>query len=339
MKRFLALLLCAILILALFPAAAFAASSGSCGKNLSWSLTDGTLTISGFGEMKDYSKDEPAPWSKKNIRSIELQNGITRIGSYAFRNCHDVWLGVSIPDGVTEIGAHAFDGCDSLSLMYIPDSVRSIGKNALRRCSQLTVYVEHGSYAAEYCAENVVSYCYEYNTDNDINYRPASAPGKSCPIHVLSDSVYLVALKDYDPQAYFRNIQYVQYDFLQEGNDGQCVFILPEPVEDCIDFYAKFAIMASDRFDYSDVTWSFLAYDAELDGWYLGDAFPYVDGQYNYAHVVFGSPSCVDAVTVLPYYAPNGFGAYDIGFEIKSLCVCFKTLAAAESFVDMLLSL
>lgn len=42
----------AVSALALLPVSAFAATSGTCGTNLTWTLsTDGTLTISGIGKM------------------------------------------------------------------------------------------------------------------------------------------------------------------------------------------------------------------------------------------------------------------------------------------------
>lgn len=66
-KRILALLLGVSLLCTFFAQALPVASaaevtdSGSCGENLTWTLnTDGLLTISGTGEMKDYIN---APWN------------------------------------------------------------------------------------------------------------------------------------------------------------------------------------------------------------------------------------------------------------------------------------
>ena len=41
----------------LFSTTAKAAESGTCGENLTWSLDNGTLTISGTGKMTDYIID------------------------------------------------------------------------------------------------------------------------------------------------------------------------------------------------------------------------------------------------------------------------------------------
>ncbi len=35
------------------------ATSGTCGDNLTWTLEDGVLTISGTGDMKDYQSTNP----------------------------------------------------------------------------------------------------------------------------------------------------------------------------------------------------------------------------------------------------------------------------------------
>ena len=36
--------------------------SGQCGKNLTWQLDGGTLTISGTGNMDDYFNDADIAW-------------------------------------------------------------------------------------------------------------------------------------------------------------------------------------------------------------------------------------------------------------------------------------
>lgn len=69
-KKILSILLAACLIFSLLPVSAFAdtTDSGTCGANLTWTLdSDGTLTISGTGEMEDYypsNNDTTAPWGE-----------------------------------------------------------------------------------------------------------------------------------------------------------------------------------------------------------------------------------------------------------------------------------
>ena len=58
--RFLGLLLSLAMVLGCFLVVSFAAaSSGTCGENLTWTLEDGVLTISGSGKMADYSSSKP----------------------------------------------------------------------------------------------------------------------------------------------------------------------------------------------------------------------------------------------------------------------------------------
>ncbi len=117
-------------------------TSGECGaqgNNLTWTLDKaGTLTISGTGAMRDYSNTTIPPWQsyRSSIKAIDIQNGITRIGSWAFANCKNL-TSVTIPDSVTSIGYLAFWECSSLAGIKIPDNVTSIEYRAFDGCSAL----------------------------------------------------------------------------------------------------------------------------------------------------------------------------------------------------------
>ena len=107
-----------------------AEESGTCGENLTWTLDDeGTLTISGTGEIRDYS------W--RPVKKVVIKPGVTSIGDYAFQDCMSL-TSVTIPDSVTSIGDYAFKGCTSLTSATIPDSVTSIGDYAFCLCTSLT---------------------------------------------------------------------------------------------------------------------------------------------------------------------------------------------------------
>lgn len=119
--------------------AASAASTGMCGENVSWVLDDeGTLTISGNGEMDDFLYSS-APWSgnKSKIQKIVINYGITSIGNYAFVDCRSL-KSITIPNSVTFIGGCAFVGCTSLTSITIPNSVTNIGERAFNNCRNLT---------------------------------------------------------------------------------------------------------------------------------------------------------------------------------------------------------
>ena len=114
------------------------AISGSCGDHLNWKLENGTLTISGTGAMNNYGFDN-MPWrsSRGSIKTVYIEDGVTRIGDSAFRACSNL-NSITIPDSVTSIGYAAFYGCSKLSSITIPDSVTSIGAQAFNRCSNLS---------------------------------------------------------------------------------------------------------------------------------------------------------------------------------------------------------
>lgn len=115
------------------------ATSGSCGDNLTWILEDGLLTISGTGEMEDYSSMNGMSWysSKSSIETVVIEDGVISIGERAFNYCYSL-TDVTISESVTSIGKAAFAVCKSLPSVVIPDSVTSIGSNAFYECKSLT---------------------------------------------------------------------------------------------------------------------------------------------------------------------------------------------------------
>ena len=121
------------LFLALIASVGIAsAQSGTCGDNLTWTLSNGTLTISGTGAMDNFT-----------LTYNYNTNTYTSTAPW-----YDYWssiLSVIISDGVTSIGESAFDGCSSLTSITIPNSVTSIGEGAFFGCSGLTspVYNAH----------------------------------------------------------------------------------------------------------------------------------------------------------------------------------------------------
>ncbi len=137
----------AVLCVALIPTEAQAAeltASGTCGAqddNLIWTLDEeGTLIISGTGDMKDYSGSyNYAPWysNRSSIKNVVIGNGVISIGPSAFYDCTTL-MSIAIPDSVTSIGNSAFYSCSSLKSITIPDSVTSIGNSVFYSCSKLT---------------------------------------------------------------------------------------------------------------------------------------------------------------------------------------------------------
>ncbi len=91
--------------------------SGDCGKtkedNVAWTIENTILTISGEGEMADYSTDKgcEAPWSgyAEEISLVVIENGVTNIGAYAFAGLYNTQQ-ISIGNTVSSIGEGAFTG-------------------------------------------------------------------------------------------------------------------------------------------------------------------------------------------------------------------------------------
>ena len=114
-------------------------ASGTCGTNVGWELdTEGTLTISGAGAMRDYSHYSYVPWYnyRDQIAAIVVEEGITIVGNNAFYGTKA--KEVSLPETLTQIKAYAFDGCSALSQITIPNGVTTLGNYAFYQCTSLT---------------------------------------------------------------------------------------------------------------------------------------------------------------------------------------------------------
>ena len=111
---------------------------GASGANVKAVLNgNGTLTVSGSGQMMDYEDDENAPWydERSSITKAVIESGVTTIGKYAFYDCDNL-MSVTIPNSVTSIGEHAF-GFTALMSITIPNSVMFIGEFAFIACDEL----------------------------------------------------------------------------------------------------------------------------------------------------------------------------------------------------------
>ena len=119
-------------------------ASGTCGDNLTWKLdAEGTLTISGTGDMKRFPWDE-TPWQANcnQIKTVIIKDGVTSIGDYAFNRCSNL-TAIDIPDSVVDIRYGAFYGCSSLTNINFPSGVTSVASSLFEGCSSLTNMVIH----------------------------------------------------------------------------------------------------------------------------------------------------------------------------------------------------
>lgn len=155
--RIISILLAVCLIFGLLPVGVLAASatSGSCGKNATWSYNAATktLSISGSGDMTDYHCDpvmgeyNRPPWDtyREEIEHVIINEGITSIGQQAFGS---TWVegnylnlcSVSIAPTVTKIGAEAFAWAQKLESIELPN-VTSIGYAAFNGTGIRSIYI------------------------------------------------------------------------------------------------------------------------------------------------------------------------------------------------------
>ena len=93
-------------------------ASGTCGaqgNNLTWVLTeDGTLTISGTGEMGYYYGTGPWGVYWEQITALVLKPGVEDVSWRAFYGCDNLFC-ASIPNTVIRIYDQAFESCGSLT--------------------------------------------------------------------------------------------------------------------------------------------------------------------------------------------------------------------------------
>ena len=169
MKRFAICIAAACLLLTLLVPAGFAAEAGTdtparrCGENLTWTLEGNTLTISGSGEMDDFS--EGAPWSdsREDIHTVVLSGGVTSVGAGAFDGYENL-TAVDFGDSLKEIGEKAFYACEGLTKISLPASFRRFGPSCFEGCTNLTeVYCSGGmpSFNANclWNGSDIVIYC------------------------------------------------------------------------------------------------------------------------------------------------------------------------------------
>lgn len=110
MISLLTLLLALVLPVVAVETNAVTIDSGTCGDSLNWVLdSSGTLTISGTGAIEPYSQSKSAPWAKygSTIRKVVLEEGVTKIGDYAFATCSALETAI-LPETLFRVGKSAF---------------------------------------------------------------------------------------------------------------------------------------------------------------------------------------------------------------------------------------
>lgn len=123
---------------------ALAGNNGSIGENLKWAFTDdGTLTISGTGEMEHADGNSGYAWGTDNhtlnrslIKKVVVEEGVTTLGEYIFWDCQNL-TEVSLPKSLTALKKECFKSCPKLKEITLPDKITLIDENAFDHCSTL----------------------------------------------------------------------------------------------------------------------------------------------------------------------------------------------------------
>lgn len=192
-----------------------------------WELSeDGTLTISGTGDMPDYEVRNlgdshyikltcNAPWfpQQDKIKKVVIEDGVTDIGDCAFFCCTNL-TSITIPNSVTSIGDYAFTSCSVLESISIPKSVTSLGENAFYFCLGLTSITipnsvtRIGDWAFFYCA-GLTSITFEGSTPPEFGKNAFWKVNKSITVYVPAKSIkaYSKALKDYFEESSIQALQ------------------------------------------------------------------------------------------------------------------------------------
>ena len=102
------------------------AQRGSCGSGVSWTLENGTLTISGEGDMS-FNGGTPS-WSiyKDGITRVVIDGGVKFVCDGAFKGYANL-KEVTFAEGVKAIGGEAFYGCTGLTSLEFPASLEILG--------------------------------------------------------------------------------------------------------------------------------------------------------------------------------------------------------------------
>lgn len=113
------------------------ADSGKCGDNLKWVLdTNGTITISGTGEMSEYAFQT----SQHQFTAEENEQYMQELENHKFpwfeKNSPELITNIIIEDGVESISDMAFYGT-SVKSISLPNSVKKIGKSSIANCAEL----------------------------------------------------------------------------------------------------------------------------------------------------------------------------------------------------------
>ncbi len=154
--------------------------SGTCGKNITFTLTnDGLLTLSGTGATYNYHSQAFPEWYVKDkhdyrdcIKEIIVEEGIEGIGNALFAKCNSVEK-VTLPSSLTSINQYAFDGCVCLDSVTLPANLKTLGTSVFRGMQLKQIYYEGDNWENITISKgnDVLNNNVKYENDGVITYR------------------------------------------------------------------------------------------------------------------------------------------------------------------------
>ncbi len=87
---------------------------------------------------------EEYSFNGSNFTSIEIENGLTTIGTSAFKACDNL-INIEIPNSVTSIGSNAFSYCDNLTNVTLSKGLTSLETEVFRECKSLQSIIIPGN--------------------------------------------------------------------------------------------------------------------------------------------------------------------------------------------------
>ena len=162
-------------------------AQNKCGDDLVWNIESGVLSVTGTGNMTDYTAGG-APWYGYAMTKAFIKKGAESVGSNAFgssgqllstftagtvlsvgesayENCTEL-LVADLSDGLTSVGDYAFCGCTKLLSVRIPASVTAVGEKAFGYKSRtdetpdpgFKIYCYAGTAGEAYAQANSIEY-------------------------------------------------------------------------------------------------------------------------------------------------------------------------------------
>ena len=103
---------------------------------LEWKAFSGCSPLRDINIPSGFTSIGDSAFAGTAITSIELPDGITKIGEWVFKNCTSLQT-VKMSDNVKSIACGAFEGCSSLTSINIPKDLDTLWGDVFSGCSSL----------------------------------------------------------------------------------------------------------------------------------------------------------------------------------------------------------